>query len=383
MDAVAYNIDDLPEAILEHILSFVPLKDAVGTCILSKKWRYLWTSRRNLALLEWPFSRREHFTNFVDRIIILRGSARIGRLILSCDVLGDASRVNSWVSASVKCKVEECFVDLSDIQGDFVLPNCLFTCATLTHMALSIPWALTLPSRIRLPNLKVLHLVSTTFVEERSTELLLSSPVLEELNIEECAWDNLKTLTIRAPMLKFLTIREEDFDYSSIDPYSYRVSIYGNNLESIHCMSPFLNDYRVENTGSLLKVHISVTDCLPSRFKQLANRLCKLLKAMCSVKKLKLSSTTVNVLSSADGLYWHLPVFPNLKSLEVGCLDLKRRVLFKLLHNSPHLEKLEFGEGIKLPQNNEEDDSILDPAPQCFASHLRKIKLFDLCLCEK
>ncbi|KAK3431999.1 hypothetical protein EUGRSUZ_E04106 [Eucalyptus grandis] len=382
-DAVAYNIDDLPEAILEHILSFVSMEDAVRTCVLSKKWQYLWTSRPNLELSDWPFSRREHFTNFVERVLVLRGSAHIKRFDLSCDVLGDASRVSLWVSAAVKRNVEECFVDLSDIQGDFVLPYCLFTCATLTHMELSIPWELTLPSRIHLPNLKVLHLMDITFVDKHSTEQLLSSPVLEELSIEDCTWDNLQTLTIGAPMLKFLIIHDEDFDCSSIDPYSCRVSICGNNLKSIHFMSPFLNDYQVENTCALLEAHISVTDCCPSRIEQLAYRLNKLLEMICSVKKLELSSRTFQVLSSTDELYLHLPVFPNLKSLDVGRLDMKCQVLFKLLHNSPHLETLKFGEGIELPSNDEEYGATLDPAPPCFSSHLRQIELFDLLLCEK
>ncbi|XP_048132208.1 F-box/FBD/LRR-repeat protein At5g53840-like [Rhodamnia argentea] len=332
-DAAAYNIDDLPEAILEHILSFVPMKDAVRTCVLSKKWRYLWTSRPNLALMEWRFSGREHFTNFVERVLVLRGSARMKRFNLDCDVLGDASCVSLWVSTAVKRNVEECFVDLLDIQGNFILPYCLFTCATLTHLVLSIPGALKLPSRIRLPNLKVLHLVNITFVDECSTEQLLSSPVLEELSIEECTWDNLGTLTICAPMLKFLTIRDEDFDCSLIDPYSCRVSICGNNLESLHCISPFLNDYQV--------------------------------------------------LRSADELYLHLPIFPNLKSLEVGRLDLKCRVLVKLLHNSPHLEALQCEEGIELPPNDEEDGAVLDLAPPCSGSHLRQIELFDLFPCEE
>lgn len=32
IDAVAYNIKDLPEAVLEHIVSFLPMNDAVTTC---------------------------------------------------------------------------------------------------------------------------------------------------------------------------------------------------------------------------------------------------------------------------------------------------------------------------------------------------------------
>jgi hypothetical protein len=37
------TINDLPDCILYHILSFLPTKDAVKTSILATNWRYLWT----------------------------------------------------------------------------------------------------------------------------------------------------------------------------------------------------------------------------------------------------------------------------------------------------------------------------------------------------
>lgn len=40
-------------------------------------------------------------------------------------------------------------------------------------------------------------------------------------------------------------------------------------------------------------------------------------------------------------------------------------------------------QGIELPPNDEGDDAVLDPAPSCFGSHLRKIELFDLLPCKK
>ncbi|KAF7848178.1 hypothetical protein BT93_L2221 [Corymbia citriodora subsp. variegata] len=344
IDAVANSINDLPEAILEHILSFVPIEDAVRTCVLSKNWRYLWTSYPNLELVEWAFSGREQFTNFVDRVLVLQSSSRIKRLVLSCRDLGDASRVNLWVSTAVKRNVEDFTVHLSIIPGNFILPHCLFSSATLTRLNLCILGALKLPCRIWFPNLKVLHLEYITFVDKRSTEQLLSSPVLEELTLRYCTWDNLETLTIRTPMLKILTIHDEDFDCPyDFHLHSCQVSICGNNLKSIHCISPFFNDYQVKKSCSLLEVRINVPHWRLSRTRQVAYRLHKLLKVICSVQKLMLSSTAVKlVLSSVDELCSCLPVFPNL--------------------------------------NVDKDVAILDPAPHCFGSHLRQIKLYDLFL---
>ncbi|KAF8029620.1 hypothetical protein BT93_E2135 [Corymbia citriodora subsp. variegata] len=387
IDAVAYGINDLPEAILEHILSFVPIEDAVRTCVLSKNWRYLWTSYPNLELVEGAFSGREQFTNFVDRVLVLQSSSRIKRLVLSCRDLGDASHVNLWVSTAVKRNVEDFTVHLSSIPGNFVLPHCLFSSATLTRLNVSILGQLKLPSRIWLPNLKVLHLEYITFVDKRSTEQLLSSPVLEELTLHYCTWDNLETLTIRTPMLKILTIHDEDsdcpYDCSSVHPDGCRVLIYGTNLESFVCISPFLNDYQIEKSCSLLQADIYVPVCCPSRTEQVASRLNKLLEGMCSVRTLTLSSKAVDVLSSATELHWHLPVFPKLKELNFGRLNLKDQVIVKLLHNSPNLETLYFHEGIELYPSDDEDGATLDPVPCCFGSHLRQIELSDVLLLEK
>lgn len=41
-------ISGLPEALICHILSFLPIEDSALTSVLSKKWRYLFVYRPNL-----------------------------------------------------------------------------------------------------------------------------------------------------------------------------------------------------------------------------------------------------------------------------------------------------------------------------------------------
>ncbi|EEC67843.1 hypothetical protein OsI_35456 [Oryza sativa Indica Group] len=37
-------INALPEEVLQHVMSFLPAKQAVRTCVLARRWRHLWKS---------------------------------------------------------------------------------------------------------------------------------------------------------------------------------------------------------------------------------------------------------------------------------------------------------------------------------------------------
>ncbi|KAK8651451.1 hypothetical protein V6N13_141052 [Hibiscus sabdariffa] len=78
------RISALPDCTLHHILGFLPTTDAVRTCILSPRWRYLFASMPRLDIqLHLPdiiFRRsNESFKNFMGRLLFF-GSRNVAPL---------------------------------------------------------------------------------------------------------------------------------------------------------------------------------------------------------------------------------------------------------------------------------------------------------------
>ncbi|KAI3853388.1 hypothetical protein MKW92_029935, partial [Papaver armeniacum] len=64
-------ISNLPDALIHHILSFLPTKSAMSTSILSKRWKYVAISIPVLDFRHWRSKRNRKletklFMNFLD-----------------------------------------------------------------------------------------------------------------------------------------------------------------------------------------------------------------------------------------------------------------------------------------------------------------------------
>lgn len=104
------HISGLPDAILGHILSFVPTNSSVKTSILSKRWQHVWTKVPALDFTQMPSSNgfemfyrkpsREHeicFRRFVDRVLLYHDVFYLQHLRLH---FGDDNfKFKSWLDA--------------------------------------------------------------------------------------------------------------------------------------------------------------------------------------------------------------------------------------------------------------------------------------------
>ncbi|KAJ4759951.1 hypothetical protein LUZ62_070326 [Rhynchospora pubera] len=85
MNETIDRLSSLPDDILIHILSFLRTREAVQTCILSKRWRNTWASVPVLNFHVSDYNENESwkFDQFVNGVLENRGPALLDTIISS------------------------------------------------------------------------------------------------------------------------------------------------------------------------------------------------------------------------------------------------------------------------------------------------------------
>lgn len=85
------KLSNLPDDLLQLILSFLDTKLAVQTCVLSKRWRYIWTGIPTLRLIDDDSS---SFKKFLTQVIVRRDKSKAIRHIEICYNMDDGYITN-------------------------------------------------------------------------------------------------------------------------------------------------------------------------------------------------------------------------------------------------------------------------------------------------
>ncbi|KAF3321331.1 putative F-box/FBD/LRR-repeat protein [Carex littledalei] len=222
-------LSSLPDPVLHHIMSFMPAWEAVQLCVLSKRWKTLWTTLlvlnfgfrelRNNQLNHSSLNREKRFTDFVSTVLFLReATSQLHTLTLDCVnyyvVPGDVlcTSIRPWIRYAIKCNLR-----VLTIKNIF-LPSEFFTCPSLEYVTLNIAGRIDTPEVINLPSLKQLHLKITSelgqdFMTKYTLELdqdfisklLCGCPVLEDLHVEGGMVGFFKITSHSLKHLKFMT----------------------------------------------------------------------------------------------------------------------------------------------------------------------------------
>ncbi|XP_057434681.1 F-box/FBD/LRR-repeat protein At4g26340-like [Lotus japonicus] len=185
------RISNLPDAILCHILSFLPTKQAVATTVLSKRWKPLWRSTTALDFDDDAYLGRtkevySSFIQFVYAVLLSRDFTQpITKFRISSQSrhFDNPSHVIVWVNAVLQRRIEHLEISLpfSETPVKPINWSSIFSCRTLVVLKLQ-GLDLTPISSVDLPLLKVLHLQELHFRKLGClAELLFGCPVLEDL----------------------------------------------------------------------------------------------------------------------------------------------------------------------------------------------------------
>lgn len=178
------RISSLPDGVISHILSFLPLKKAALTSVLAKRWRILFAFSPNLDLVDDKDENRQSFVDFVDRVLAVSGNSPIKKFTLRCREGFEPAHINRWIRDVLNRGVLD--LDLRLFVHGYSLPFEVFTCKTVVNLTLSVVRIDVLPEYVFLPALKTFFLYSDVLCGDQVpafAELLLVFPVFENLVI--------------------------------------------------------------------------------------------------------------------------------------------------------------------------------------------------------
>ncbi|XP_022717931.1 F-box protein At4g22280-like [Durio zibethinus] len=303
------RISGLPDEILCHIMSFLPLKEAVRTSILSTRWSKVFTLMSNLNFEDCFKIRKSEsfrFMNFVDRVLFYHTGV-VDKLHLKCGEFIDSYRVDGWIRYALKNSVRE--LDLCLNCKEFkMLPVGVFTCKTLVSLRLDIhskcKFALELPVKICFPSLKSLHLSGIGFPDDDSVQRFFSScSVLEELVVDRCFLKKQCKFNVSSPTLKRLTISYTGGFYED-----YEILIDAPSLLFFKCCY-LPKRFSLKNLNSLVKAYIDFGTVFDSYDSFVAHNTAAtdLFKGISNVQSLHLSGIFAQLFLEGSSIMPELP----------------------------------------------------------------------------
>nr|GMC76941.1 F-box/LRR-repeat protein At3g26922-like [Ipomoea batatas] len=241
------RISDLPIPILHHILSFLPTREVVRTCVLSKHWH---STSSSFPILEFDIYdvrsyRRGSYNNPIKDEEFLRWvDARVQRLyetntsIVSLTVAVDLldPRIFRAIERAVERNVEELDLDFDLLNGRFQHQNMLYYSARSVVVYKLGGIDLHLPDLLRgCPLLQELNLRSCLLQE---TTIVNDANNLKTLVFKSCR--GMRDFVIRAPNL-------ESFAYSGGSPCAIHLA-QTSSLKNLRlCGHIFISEQWLEN----------------------------------------------------------------------------------------------------------------------------------------
>ncbi|KAK8630416.1 hypothetical protein V6N13_079212 [Hibiscus sabdariffa] len=359
------RLSDLPDAVLCHILSFLPTKISVATSVLSKRWTNLWRTVPALSFSSTEFT--DGFIDHVYKVLAMFQTQTIYQFTLHFEPTPtvDALHIYPWILTALERNVQKLNLNFGTTPGQLVrLPSPIFACETLVCLKLFDATLMDIPANVCLPSLKILQAERVYYPNEGCfTRLLSGSPILEELIIQKSR-DNVLVLDVNVPSLKRITVKRPSSQIGF-----YKLLIKAPMLETIKLFGLISCDIRVGDLSNLVEatVHIDIpyNEGVIVLFKEIGN-----------IMFLSLSDYTFMSMCFQQPF----PKFCNLVKLEITTCCEFWHVLVALLRSVNNLMALLFH--INVPSYHKGrkcDNSLPMIAPRCVSASLETLKVTGVC----
>ncbi|XP_077233346.1 uncharacterized protein LOC143875620 [Tasmannia lanceolata] len=347
-------ISNLPGYIVDNILVHLPIKDAVGTSILSRNWRYKWASIPEIVFMEQSCPHGVSLEDMTLRCVKIayqvllqhRGPIQKFKCFNYVRPCSDFDTLLLFLSRQ---GIKEIILDFSEMDP-YKLPSSLFSCEEMYCLKLYNCFFNIPPAFEGFRCLKILYLEDNIFSNDELEFLISNSPLLESLTFLDCFQSN--RLKINAP-----------------------------NLQHLHVEGRF-NAFSFENTPILATAIV----CLVSEDEFTPVETCsftKLLSCLCNITKLDLGDDFLKVFASGDIPDSVPNTFDHLKelSLDINFKDPKQILTaLCLLRSSLNLQVL----WIQTPKGVSGTAPIMNywkaqDHMDCRFNHLRTVNMYKMC----
>ncbi|XP_078153013.1 F-box protein At5g03100-like [Carex rostrata] len=204
------RISKLPDHLLHHILSFLPLEQAGRTSILSHRWRHVWASMQGLKFYidEFDKYKSDKFISYVNAALpyCLKQDLQVFKTFLFSASPTNRAASARWITHVLKNDVRVLHIIIRPKTGkNVILSRPMLTSQSLEELSLfCFPKVrIITPNVISLSQLKILSLqrmdVKSAFMEK----IISGCPRLENLNLHYC-W--LSCSGISSRMLRNLVV---------------------------------------------------------------------------------------------------------------------------------------------------------------------------------
>ncbi|PNX64203.1 F-box family protein, partial [Trifolium pratense] len=188
-------ISTMPDGVISHIMNFLITKQAVQTCILSKRWKDLWKSLPTLKISREHFGSAELFKKFVSKVLQNREESSLHSVVVEHQGYIPSNILSKMINIALSKKVEKFIVGtyLRDQKSNMLPFHSIFFLRSLKCLDLTFETngltKVKLPETIYLPELVECHLRDVAITSSGGNDCVkpfIESKKLITLVMDQC-----------------------------------------------------------------------------------------------------------------------------------------------------------------------------------------------------